>query len=510
MAEALKRTYDVLVLKVEADDRASEGGVQASFTLQVKDGGRLVDVVGFPARFPVPGLAEIMAPRGRSRGEDHSRLPEALLSVLRRKLRFLDALGKRPLWVHLVKPYGALRFVQWERELGQALHRPVLMLPDFIFPRPREALAWLDVALCASVPLGANVYSVWQALQETARAILLGSPRPTRLQVFADDILQPVLRVNWAADLARGLITLHDPQDASDFFEDDPSSRTLDSAGVLRSPWLLWMRRALRERSVDVVHFCCHGHLSRGHGAMLFAQSPLSRTGTYLAGPVGAVELQTFLTQVGAWSTAFASLADNHSAAGLRGLADEVAQMRPGPMLMHDMDLDPLGEALTEAYRFIYAAGPGVPPASQALFLYCQPYLSRDAMPAEPAIAPYAPSRARDVAISWEPSGGQELQLDSSQTAPSHVLRNELQGLQVMAAARESQIDVLFAGNDTAQPWVATTERFAEDLQLRLQQLARDELVPESLARHQSEIAADTLESLRAAVTMLAQRRGSP
>ena len=131
-------------------------------------------------------------------------------------------------------------------------------------------------------------------------------------------------------------------------------------------------------------------------------------------------------------------------------------------------------------------------------------------MPAEPAIAPYAPSRARDVAISWEPSGGQELQLDSSQTAPSHVLRNELQGLQVMAAARESQIDVLFAGNDTAQPWVATTERFAEDLQLRLQQLARDELVPESLARHQSEIAADTLESLRAAVTMLAQRRGSP
>lgn len=506
MAEALKRTYDVLVLKVEADDRASEGGVQASFTLQVKDGGRLVDVVGFPAHFPVLGLAEIMAPRGRSRGEDHSRLPEALLSRLKEELWPFYALGERPLWVHLVKPYGALRFVPWERELGQALGMPVLMLPDFIFPRPREALAWLDVALCASAPLGVGAYSVWEALHVTAQAILRGSPRPTRLQVFADDMLQSALHYNWAAEIASGRITLHDPQDASDFFEDDPSSRMLDSAGVLRSPWLLWMRRALRERSVDVVHFCCHGHLSRGHGAMLFAQSPLSPTRTYLAGPVGAVELQTFLTQVGAWSTAFASPFDNQSEAGLRGLADEVAQMRPGPMLMHDMDLDPHGEALAQAYRFIYAADPGMPPASQALFLYCQPYLSSDAMPAEPAIATHVPSRARDVALAWEPSR----ELDSSQTAPSQVLRNELQGLQVMAAARASPIDVLFAGNETAQPWVATTERFAEDLQLRLQQLARDDLVPETLARHQSEIAADTLESLRAAVTTLAQRRGSP
>jgi hypothetical protein len=506
MAEALKRTYDVVALKVEVEDAgASDGRMDVTFTLQGKVEGQLRDLGRWPVPDAVHGLTELLS-RGRSRDLGDPQLDPGLIADLRAALeRFVE--GRRPLWVHLVKPYGALRFVPWERVLGPALGVPILMLPDFIFPRPREAVASLDVALCASAPLGWEEHSVRQALLVTAQAILRGSQRRTRLQVFADAMLGPTLKAEWGSEIANGSILLHEPQDAAEFVQDDPGSRLLDSAGVLRSPWLLWMRRALRERAVDVVHFCCHGHLSRGRGAMLFAQSPLDRSDTYLAGPVGALELQTFLTQVGAWSSAFESLPDNHSEPGLRGLADETAQARPGPMLMHNLRRDPAGMALADAYRFVYAPAPGFPPLSDALFLYCQPYLSLDAVVA-PAPAP-APRRTRGRGGSPQPTAPAAVPVPrSAPAALPEVIRNAMQGQQVAAAARASPVDALFKGTENAQPWVATTERFAENLQLRYQELARDELLPEDIARHHSGIVTDTLESLRAAVAELAQRRG--
>lgn len=506
MAEALKRTYDVVVLKVEADEAGrSDGAVHARFTLQGKVNGQLRDLTFWQVRNAVHGLSELLSSKGgRSRGMPDPGLDPGFVNELKLFIE-RSVTERRPLWVHLVKPYGALRFVPWERVLGHALGVSILMLPDFIFARPREALASLDVALCASAPLGCEEYSVAEALRVTAHAILGGSPRPTRLQVFADAMLVPRLKVEWAGEIADGRVVLHNPQHAAEFVQEDPDSRLLDSSGVLRSPWLLWMRRALRARAVDVVHFCCHGHLSRGRGAMLFAQSPLDRSDTYLAGPVGALELQTFLTQVGAWSSAFESLPDNHSDAGLRGLADEMAQTRPGPMLMHNLGLDPTGAALAEAYRFIYAAEPGAPPASSAVFLYCQPYLSRDAVVQEISRA----RRTRGRSGLREPSPPAAVpQSTSGPSALPEVMRNALQSQQVAAAARASPVDALFNGKENAQPWVATTERFAESLQLRYQELARDELLPEAMARHQSAIVTDTLESLRTAVADLAKRRG--
>src|SRR5262249_35580764 len=151
------------------------------------------------------------------------------------------------------------------------------------------------------------------------------------------------------------------------------SSRLVDRPDVIRSPWLRWMCNALRGQSIDVAHFICHGHLSRDRGAMLFAESPLSRSQAYLSSPVGAVELGAFLTQVGAWSTVFSSVPDNNSEAGLLALADEIAQSRPGPMMMHLISQDLL--ACEQGYRFLYGDGPRWAPMSSALFIYCQPYL---------------------------------------------------------------------------------------------------------------------------------------
>ncbi len=514
MAEQLKLTYDLLVLKVELLDRA--GPMPASpgvrFTLQGKVKGVLSTLADLSEEGAVTGLAD--DPQAQRQAAPETGLSDSFLHQLAAAVSHFGN-GQRPLWVHLVKPYGALRLVPWERLLVPAVQVPVLMLPDFIFPQPREATASLEVALCGSAPLGYEEHSVRHALLVAVDAILSGSPRRTRVQVFADANLASELRVIWKAQIANKTVVLHNTQDAAPFVQEDMGSRLLDQAGVLRSPWLLWMRQALRQRAVDVVHFCCHGRLTRGRGALLFAQSPLDRSDHYLAGPVGMTELQTFLTQVGAWSSAFSSPQDNHSEAGLRALADETAQNRPGPMLMHNLMIDTSGQDLALAYGFIYAAQPLPPPRSPALFLYCQPYLTN--APAATVAAAAAPKR-RGRSVDGPASAGPAVtaasttanprQRGSSSALPERA-RNTMQTRQADAAAMPSALDQMFTGQDNASPWVATTERFADSVQLRYQELARDELLPQALCQQQASVANDTLAQLRSAVAKLAQGRGT-
>ncbi len=549
MAQWLKERYDLLVLKVELQDRAgpASDGIEARFTLQGKVEGRLATLADLSRPGAVTGLVDVVSSRNPN---PEVGLSTDFLSLLGQAVAHFGD-GQRPLWVHLVKPYGALRLVPWERLLVVVVKVPVLMLPDFIFPRPREATATLEVALCGSAPLGHEHHSVRQALVMAVHAILHGSARRTRVQLFTDANLVADLRSTFQTQMAYGQVLVHDTQEAAPFVQEDASSRLLDQAGVLRSPWLLWMRQALRERAVDVVHFCCHGRLTRGRGALLFAQSPLDRSDDYLAGPVGMTELQTFLTQVGAWSSAFTSLPDNFSEVGLRALADETAQNRPGPMLMHNLQLDPTGHALAQAYGFIYAAEPGPPPLSPALFLYCQPYLATVRLPAvAPAVAPAAaPAAVSAAASAVSPAAatrpaasrrrGRQLTKSASAgaetfdaapppppprpppepsppgprqrgaTALPEVARNPMQARQAEAAALPSAVDALFAGQNNASPWVAATERFADGVQLRYQELARDELLPQDLCQQHASVADDTLAQLRTAVAELAQRRGT-
>jgi hypothetical protein len=258
---------------------------------------------------------------------------------------------------------------------------------------------------------------------------------------------------------------------------------------VLRSPWLLWMREALRGRAIDVAHFCCHGYLSRGRGALLFAQSPVDRSDRYLAGPVSAVELQTFLTQIGAWSSAFTSVPDNFSEPGMRALGDQIAQNRPGPMLMHNLRLDPDAGALAAGYHFLYGSTPEAPPCSPALFIYCQPYLSADAVPEHAYVPPTGPGEA--VAKGLLPRG---------EPAFAELARNVMQEAQAARSHEPSPLDPLFGGENDVSSWVASTERFAEQVQLRYQELARDNLLPEQMRERQTRLAMETIDRLRKAV----------
>ena len=383
--------------------------------------------------------------------------------------------------------------------LGQALARPILMLPDFIFPPPREAMNVLDVALCGSAPLGYEGHSVYQAMGQAAERILAGAGagRRVRLHVFAGRDIGESLSATWKADGRLGTqIVVHDTAQAEPYVAEDLSSRLVDAAGTLRSPWLLWMCKVLAAQAVDVVHFVCHGHLTRDRGALLFAQSPRERSERYLAGPVGAAELGTFLTRVGGWSTVFSALPDNHSAPGLRWLADEIAQSRPGPMMMHNLAVDPNGTALAAGYAFLYGLEPQAAPETQALFIYCQPYLAA-------GVAHFSTAfRSRGMVTK-----------DGTTASPfpaSPVTRNPFQREAAARSLEQSPLDRFF-GAERVSSLVASTERFAEQVQLQYQQLARDELLPASGARA-AEVDAtfDTLAKLRAAVAGIEARSPPP
>lgn len=509
MAEHNKREYDIVVLKVQVGvGRGVPAGSHPShvhFTLQYHEEAALVD--GPHWKCHLSKIVPLELDRAMTRGAGPSiELPPVLLDGLRGWFANKTE-GRRPLWVHLVKPYGMLRIVPWEFCLGRALARPILMLPDFVFPPPREAMHVLDVALCGSAPLGYEGYSVHQALRQAADRILsgAGAGRRVRLHVFADRDIGEHLSAAWKADGRLGAqIIVHDTAKAEPYVAEDISSRLVDASGTLRSPWLLWMCDVLAAQAIDVVHFVCHGHLTRERGALLFAQSPRERSDRYLAGPVGAAELGTFLTRVGAWSTVFSALPDNHSALGLRWLADEIAQSRPGPMMMHNLAADSHGEALAAGYAFLYGLEPQAAPESNALFIYCQPYL-------EAGVVSFSAASQGMARAALRSRGA--ITKDGTTVSPfrvSPVARNPFQQEAAARSLDQSPLDRFF-GAERVSPLVASTERFAEQVQLKYQQLARDDRLPAIGTRAaEFEATCDTLDKLRAAVAGIEARAPTP
>jgi hypothetical protein len=480
MAELLKRQYNLVVLKVEI--RPTQPGVL--FTLQAKVDGAMTDVRVWLSSISELGLNRDLSNARGTRGV--GTLPAAMVSEIAQWMKENIHDGQ-PLWVHLVKPYGVLRFMPWERAFGSTFGHAILMLPDFLFPPPRESSDVLDVALCASAPLNVEEGFVREALHDAIGGIMQASVRRTELHVFTDTTLYNEVRA--ASSLisdSNVRLTLYDPADAAPYTSADLSSRLVDRTGQLRSPWLLWMRNALTRHSVDVVHMVGHGYLTRDRGALLLAQSPLERTGDFRAGPVSAIELCNFMTQVGAWGTVLTGVRDNYSPMGLRALADEIGQSRPGPVLMHSLDRDPHQALLAPAYRLLFDTAPSSMPVSEALFVYCQPYRVGSAAgdPFEVGTQRYA---RNDL------------------TLESPVSRNYAQSASAEEASRSaSALDPIIQRAGPVKPWVAATERVAEQVQLRLQKNARDDDDDDPVQHARKNASISMLDSLRQSVAAFA------
>jgi hypothetical protein len=225
-----------------------------------------------------------------------------------------------------------------------------------------------DAVVCFSSPMSRELLPE-QLVQMFVAQIPPDLARVVRFHLFADAALQGLLNLVQERFGEEFRIHIYNPMDAPAYTRAG-ADRAYD---VIENPWLIWMRESLRGLSADVVHFLCHGYVRRGHGALALAESPVRNVNREWAAFISAGELAAFLNDVGAWSVAFTSPPGNHSPPGLRLLQHEVAQLRPGPVLCHDMETAAQSE-LGNTYRFLYTHEPGPPVVSPGISLYCHPH----------------------------------------------------------------------------------------------------------------------------------------
>lgn len=458
MAEMLKRQFDLLTLKVSLN--TAETPTRVRCELEGRVGADFDRLDG--REFPVSelGLPERLERRQSLYQGYDFRLPDELRSWLG-DLIARENPEKVPLWLHLAKPYGYLGMVPWERLLQPILDLPILRLPDFLANPPRETPSVLDVVLCSSLPAAKESFMVIDHLSQMAQRVLEAVPRRTSIHMFTDLEWYPQLRSRVQdLGLLGGPVLVHDPEAAASYLAPESSLRIGNRRGGIENPWLLWIRDALAGSSIDIAHFVCHGYLSGDQGALAFSETPLRNQDLQLARFVGAAELTAFLTQVGAWSAAFSSPEHNYCEMGLRQLADSIAQMRPGPIIHHEIPRDFDGQALAGVYRFLFGPALEPPPASPALLTYCHPSrLSAD---------PEARSQARYTL---------RAAAKASVEAPSHPTFKSL-----------------FEVEENLPSWIAASERFFEQQNLQLRKLAED---PGRERQHNTEELRQTLEQIQ-------------
>jgi hypothetical protein len=424
-----------------------------------RDGGLLGDWRATAARFHLP---ETLNRREALYRGPQFEVPEEIATAMRSWME-----PPAPLWLRLERPSGYLRLVPWEQLLQPRLGVPILRLPDFEMEQPRETPRSLDVVLCASAPEAKAPFDLAGNLLKIAGRLLNAVSRRTTLHVFTDRAAYPRLKQIWGnqEEPRQAPIRLYDPANAAPYSLLEPTSRIKDPTSRLESPWLLWIRDALGGRSIDVAHFLCHGYYWQDRGAIALAESPLQNGDPRTARFVGDVELSTFMTQIGAWSTILSSPDPNYSEMGLRLLADTVAQSRPGPVLHHEWRLDEDCEAFARACQFLYGRTGSPPPASPALLLYCQPSNLQPQVPAEV------------------------------------VFRSRSLGLE---KAAPPELDDVYETAENVPSWVAAAERSIEQVNLRLQKM---DAAGGKMREIELDPVQDTLRSIREIVARAAVKK---
>jgi len=306
-----------------------------------------------------------------------------------------DLLARRtnpsaPIWLELASPSGNLVLVPWERLLALRAGVPIFRLPY----SPVQTVAnvqTLDVVLCASSPVAKEGIDLGRVISELIRSAFetLTAQQRITVHVFCDAaVVDEIIgqQHQLLATFPRHRIDIHDPRqtppglfDLPVFVPSDgsPLPETSAETPAADSPWLRWIAQTLGDIGVDGVHFIGHSYLSLGNGLLALAESPTRNSETRWARFISPGEIAQFLARVGAWYVGFSTPARNYSPMGLRLLADQVARLHVGPVLVHDAtEIDALfGAALQlvvdpsayEAYRAAW-------PQSQAWpTFYCDP-----------------------------------------------------------------------------------------------------------------------------------------
>ena len=260
---------------------------------------------------------------------------------------------KSALWLEFPSPRGFLYIMPWGRLL-EPLGRPLFRLPNHLV-RPQAPGRTLEVAICASAPMAKSAFEPPRILEPLVTQYLTKTARDVTVHVFTDDSWFAAVRALFNNSGLPGVV-VHDPAEAAGF---EPPSRAarFGTSEQLCSPWLLWMRATMGTKPLDFVHFVSHGYLSGHRGAIAVASSPTVNTDQQLSRFIGSVELNTFLSQVGAWGLGLTGPHDNFSDVGLRELADAIALVRPGVTVTHSIEHDADGAQLGLVLQTIFARG---------------------------------------------------------------------------------------------------------------------------------------------------------
>lgn len=370
MAAVIKKAYNLMALQISLLSETEEA--QINFELQGTRQHRTRKIQGWIIPSGEFGLPPCLDRQNVLKQGYRFNLPQYIVADIREILDSFKYNG--PIWLHLVKPYGFLGLVPWESLLLPEVNRPVLRLPDVWADPPDEIPSTLDVAFCASQPVADTPFDIVRGIISITEG-LLKVPRSTvRVNIFTDQMCFRELRAYWDSQgLLSKKVFVHDQAAANEYAA---PRRSLEVASVreLASPWLLWMREALAGRSVDLVYFLSHGYMSELSGALALAESPTVNRDASWSRFVGADELNMFLLQVGAWSVTLDSPLENYSEMGLRSVADDLAQRRPGPVLHHETRLDPSLAELARTLNFLYNPLPATPPLTRSISLCCQPF----------------------------------------------------------------------------------------------------------------------------------------
>ena len=276
-----------------------------------------------------------LADRTGSAPEAAFRLPAGAVPAIAGAVAAMDASGVGPgaLWLELAVPHGDLHLVPWERLLAPVVgDRPVLRVPYHTL-RPRTSTDVFVVVVAATLSRAALPAAVDPAavVGTYVRSWVSNSRQTARVHVFVRDEAVATVR-GLVADLPG--VVVHDPAGTANLAGSGTGSTT-SPADLATNPWLQWMSTALGGEAVDVAHVLTYGNLTDTGGRLMLSRSPVAGGDRDACLLVGSTPLAGALAQLGAWAVVLSGLPGDPCPAGLRDLADAIAQLRPGASVAH-------------------------------------------------------------------------------------------------------------------------------------------------------------------------------
>lgn len=360
MSTKIRNTFDLLTLRISLTVTREDAKV-------VFDLYRGREQVGEPFSVEASYLGIPTRIERRSMSYQDMDLPGDVLDKLTDKVTAARE-ADEVVWLQLSRGSVHLSLIPWERIFVEAFDSPVLRIPNFAVD-PHLLEGPLELAICASSPAAKSPFYVPDYVNDLVRTVQESATQGSTIHVFVDQ--QFCHDLDFAPHGPEHEIIVHNPEEAAEFGQAETERTLPQRRSTLLSPWLCWMEAKLRGRVVDAAHFVCPGYFSRELGSLALAHSPLENVDQRWSHFIAASELNTFLNRLGIWSTAITVPYGSDWNLGLRILAEQLARVRPEPILLHEAEI--ADDGMARAYGFLYGPGQHEAPRALSVSLYAHP-----------------------------------------------------------------------------------------------------------------------------------------